>query len=289
MNKIPALFDEMIVDKRNSQSFLKLTQNKLNFLRDLSTAAAFMMNFLFIYSFYFEFQYSDGGNTPTRVQSDLFGFETDYYLRLLGYSQLFTSLSALVLFLKNRSQIIYFEFWRNRFRKLRPIAKAQKGISSLKSSIPASFPITDERIAELLKKDPRNLKRSEYKAIVMFERGIKEEDKHYTYLYYETLSILCIFNHPFVRYLIFYVLVSFGGSFVSSLWYLLHLYDVAVPLPLLFSHVTYHCVLEPTAPVNCLEERRLRLHQGLHCVYPGDGVLGDGHLLLFRLCIRERL
>lgn len=118
----------MIVDKKISQSFLKLTQRKLDLLRDLSTAAAFAMNLLFIYSFYFDFNYSDGGNEAERFQWSLFGLETDYYLTLLGYSQLFTSISALLLFLKNRSQIIYFEYWRERFKKLKPAAKAQKGI-----------------------------------------------------------------------------------------------------------------------------------------------------------------
>lgn len=80
----------------------------------------------------------------------------------------------------------------------------------------------------LLKKDPRVLKRTEFKQIVMFEQGVSGEDKSYTYLNYEAQSLLCIFNYPFVRYLVFYILVSFGGSFVSNLWYLMHLYDVAV-------------------------------------------------------------
>lgn len=129
LNNLPSLFDEILVDKRVSQSLFKITQGVLERMRDLSFLAAFFMVLMFLWSFYFEFKYVDGGNKAILDEDDFIEISSSLLLNILGLIQICTSICAILIYLKNRSLIIYLKHWRNRFKSLKPLAKSLKSIS----------------------------------------------------------------------------------------------------------------------------------------------------------------
>lgn len=76
--------------------------------------------------------------------------------------------------------------------------------------------------------DPRDMEASDIREILKFKQCMKGVDGTFHSLTYEAESILCVVRDPFFLFLVFYFLVSLGGFYISGLWYLFHLYDVAV-------------------------------------------------------------
>lgn len=127
MAKIQTIFDQMNEEKRIERSYVRLGMKEFEFLRFFSTFVAFIMNFLFIYAYYYTYDYTEEGNEAKMEKEKLFGAKISDIIFFLKINQMFTSICSLLIFLKNRSHIIYLDFWRKRFHQLKPTAKAQKG------------------------------------------------------------------------------------------------------------------------------------------------------------------
>lgn len=87
---------------------------------------------------------------------------------------------------------------------------------------------TDKRIEEMLKRDPRNVKYSEFRQILAFAREVDIDNIKWVYVDFEFYTAFSLFKDPMIFYAVFYVLTAFAGVLVSPVWYNLQLYDIVV-------------------------------------------------------------
>lgn len=73
------------------------------------------------------------------------------------------------------------------------------------------------------------MRREEFMEIIDFERNSKKASV-YSFVIYETESVLSVMRHPYAVYLVFFILVSLGGLLISPFWYPLQLFDSVVSL-----------------------------------------------------------
>lgn len=204
--------------------------------RILSTICAFLINLFFINFLVKEFKpLGDQGKTTAINSLKKTGTLAMSFWYYIGCAQIGFSFLALVWYVLSKRQLIFREYWRKRFVDLKPMARAQKGILPLCSNpFKEKFRKADERAEDLLRKDPRDLTPAEFKDILKLEQVDKKNKM--IHLQFEFESILCVIKDPNTLYSLFYLMVSLCGVFVFSLSYILHLFDVAVPLPPFPSH-----------------------------------------------------
>lgn len=134
LKKIPEVFDEVLVDKKQQKSFSKITESRGNFIQGVSLFIAFLINGLLVYSFVLEYERDKNGeNEAKQVPELLKGMDPMKIVEKLGQIQVFFSCLSFLLFLILKSKIIFREYWRSRFLALKPIARAKK------SSFPLAF------------------------------------------------------------------------------------------------------------------------------------------------------
>ena len=109
--RTPEFIDEMEHLEERSHDYIKITPERLNLFRDISTIIAVTVSFVVLGSYrYDRIMKADGSSDYTATIKDW----PNFIITQCGYAQLVTSLTLLIGFCLNRINIIVKQGWREK-------------------------------------------------------------------------------------------------------------------------------------------------------------------------------
>lgn len=231
-------FDEITHLSFLKKQIFNISATKLNFIRDLSTILAFLINFFIIYAYSIGAKYSNNTFNVGHIDTTEGNVPIDEIINALGYIQLITSTTMLIMWVIIFSPVALKKKWNNLCFDFRnSLTDDQKQELKEKfnedDEIDLSSKNTHDSYQILLFKgpeDPLFIKEN----IKIDRKGneikiaYKDFGNSFTKLQYYWISIRFLFSEQTFMYMIFYICISFYGVFISEISYCLHLFDVIV-------------------------------------------------------------
>jgi hypothetical protein len=234
VNASDDFFDEMKHLAYLQTQIIVVSSKRLNILRDLSTVLAFCINFFIIYSYSISLDPQNFNHGY--INSSDPHIPIDQVVNGLGYAQLVTSCLMLILWIIINGPLILKRKWREIIKDY-GMNLSQEEKDTLDEFVDSETPITeaDTGLATSLMfyKGPED---EIFKKSVIFTDKYGEEiekiSKNFGNFFTKTqffwVSARILFTNNEFLYMVFYILVSWMGVFISEIAYCLHLYDVIV-------------------------------------------------------------
>jgi len=246
LNTSVDLFDEMEHLSRLNQWWVRISSQKFNMLRDVSTTLAFLINVIILFTYYREFDTSiESGRNGKLITSyyEIFGGDSNSKLKIsnvikfLGILQIITASFMIIFWLVLRVPLLLRKRWRELVDKQRLMHIDEKNFEDddEENEAPEGSDLHEDNQI-----DPSTLKSSKTMQILLqkgpdcdiFNKdGKRNFGNVWTKFVYFWTNLHFILSDGSFQYLVFYLIVSILGLVGPELVYALQLLDVVNRFP----------------------------------------------------------
>ena len=229
------LFDEMEHLSRLNGWKIKITSKRFNYLRDISTLCALIINLIILFTYFREFDDSleHGRNGMLKTSYyELFGGDTHSAMKVtniiwgFGIVQLVSSSFMLVFWFILRVPLMLKQKWRKLIYDNKKSFKLEDNI--LKPAAEENEHEIEDISAQPTTKTMRLLLTKGPEHAVFHREGKRNFGNLWTKLAYYWINVYFVLSDGSFRYFIFYIIVCVLGLFGPNLVFSLHLLDFMV-------------------------------------------------------------